>query len=307
MERHWGMRTRTTLPALLAALALFAAACGSDADDASTDAGGDVPAAGDSSGGETESSADDSAGEGATPADAVSIPFSISDDLLFEGVSISDDGTVAVVTTGQLSLEGATPVELIVFDVASQSESYRASVETFFNASDPIIADAGVSLILNNVESTDLVTFDASDTAGRSMATNGCWQYFKGTVDSAANVVYTVADGICRLDLVTGAETVVSPTDVMPDALQIDSVQYVDGRLIAVVNDENLSPVTFEIDPVTLLPISQVDVVIPDEVRLYGDLLDDQLNNSAQARIAISPNGSFVALVQGDRIDILTN
>lgn len=292
----------------LIALALALAACGSSAEEGSGEDVGSDPASSSLSesqpteGGEAEAEDSES-----SPTESItsSIRYVVPDGQDPAGIAVSDDGTVAVLSAAPPGFE-PVPAELVVFDAMTGEERWRVVTEFEFNVGGPIITDVGVSVVIAGFEGTTIETYASREPAGEPVAADQCSQVLNGAVDAAAARSYSVIPGgVCSIDVLGGTETVLAAGDLRPGALGVDSVFFDGDRLVVVVEDENLAPVAVEVDPTTLEPLGEIDAEPLDAVLTYGGQLEGELMAAPGSRIAVSPDGSTVALVQPDRIDII--
>ncbi len=292
----------TGIPAVALAFVLVAGACGSD-DAAETDNGQDQAA---------EQDADSAAeGDGTEGADeptgvAASISWTAPDGMNPSTMAVAPGGDQVVV--GFSSMEPGA--EIVVFDVASGAEAWRASIDDAgaFGLGGLMFTTAGVSFYQTDLEGSQIVTFTDTDTSTVA-ASDACAQFLSGTVDPTQNVAYTVVPGgFCRVDLSTGATVEATADDLLDGAVGSNSsIQYAaDGSLVATVMGADGAPAAIAVDPATLTAIGPVGEVPPRLENVYGDLLVDGPSLASGDRIASTPDGSTIVLLQPSTIEVIS-
>ncbi len=301
-------RRATGVPAVALAFVLVAGACGSD-DTADTDIGQEQATEQDSDGAAdaSDDGSDASAGDesGATGATA-SIPWTAPDGTNPSTIAVSPGGDQVVV--GFSSTEPGA--EIVVFDVASGAEAWRASIDDAgaFGLGGLMFTTAGVSFYLTDLDGSQIVTFTDGDTS-MVTAPDQCAQFVSGTVDATQNVAYTVVPaGFCRVDLSTGAVVEATVGDLLDGAVALNgSIRYAaDGSLVATMADADGAPTAIAVDPATLTAIGPVGELPPRLENVYGDLLVDGPVLASGDRVAGTPDGSTIVLLQPSTIDVVS-
>ncbi len=301
-----GRTRRTTgMTALVLALILVASACGSDGD-TQTDDGQDQATDQDAGTGEDSSGDEPVADESGGNAVAASIAWTAPDGMDASTIAVSPGGDQVAIAFSSME-PGA---EIVVFDVASGAEAWRGSIEDAgaFGLGGLMFTTEGVSFHSTTFDGSQIVTFTDGNSSTTAAVPTECAQFLSGTVDPTQNVAYTVVPGgFCRVDLSTGATLEVAAGDLLEGALGANgSIRYVaDGTLVATMMGPDGAPVAVSVDPTTLTAIAPVAEVPVRLENLYGDLLVAGPSLAAGDRIASTPDGSTVVLLQPTTIEVL--
>ncbi len=316
MSAHRSHATLVRLAAVAAAVSLFGAACGSGESDGASGAE-ESAASGDAveSSSDSADGADGEATDGGAQGDvAASVPWSAPDGMTVAAIAASPSGDqVALSFSAPPGLEAAAS-EVVVYDVASGAEVWRSVVEDggLFGLSTLLFVDAGVVGFKTGYEGSSLVAFDTAGVVSEieTDAAGDCVQYLNGDVDAGANVAYTVnPGGFCRLDLVTGATVNVRADDLISaQAGLMESIRFDgDGALVASFTDSDFTAYTYVLDPQTLavLDDSSTRTEPASRTEALESMLDGSVNLSSESRLAESADGSVVAVLQPDRVDVV--
>lgn len=307
-------RSLRSLAAVFLGVSLVAAACGGGSDDAGSTSD-DTPsdgttsaeaAATDTEAADGEAASGDAASSGVASA---SIPWSAPEGFDATEIEMSPDGSrFAIAFAGPIAPD-AQPGEIVVFDVASASELWRVSIDDIgilgFNL---VFTDAGVTNLASTFEGTTAITYDDGAVVSETPLAD-CGQFLNGTVAASGPVFFTVLPGgVCRVDVTSGAETVLALEDITPGSGLVNSIRFdADGTLLVAYQDQDFASATASVDPATLTiaeantgrtePLSAAD--------RFGSQLDGDVFASSEARAAQSADGSIVGLLQSGQVDIV--
>ncbi len=288
--------------ALLVALGMVASACGSSSDTENADA-----ATAEESSGEQDDGSQPAEGDANTSA---TISWTAPDGMEPAELAVSPDGShVAIGFTPPLGLE-VTGAEIVVFDVTSGEEAWRASIDDAGVAGlgGMMFTTTGVSFYRLDFDGTTIVTLgDGGAVLAETPIDSECQQFLNGTVHPNDNVAYTVVPGgFCRVDLSSGEATSIRSSDLSEGAELVDSIRYdAADNLVATFKDVDFVAVSLALNPTTMASNGPA----PGEPEPLGDLYRDRLieglNLSSGTRVASSPDRSVIALLQPGSIEVL--
>ena len=295
------------LATVLFALAMVASACGSDTDEG--EAAAQQESADDPSGNDDTATPETNEASDGGPEIAISISWTSPEGMDPVGLAVSPDGArVAVGFASPLGLEAAS-AEVIVFDVASGEDIWRAPIEDagLLGLGGMMFTTTGVSFYKADFEGTTIVTLSDGAVTAEIPIDSECAQFLNGTVHPTDNVAYTVVPGgFCRVDLNTGATTSIRSSDLSEGAELVDSISYgAAGDLVATFSDADFATVSLALDPTTMASTGPAS----GEPEPLGDLYRDRLAEgpalASGTRVAASPDRSVIALLQPDSIEVL--
>ena len=301
---------------LLLAIVLVASACSADesvvVDESSTsDAAASTAADTQSDPDTADSSASDGTGsqEAASGGGSSLIGYTAPDGMDASAIALSADGSQVAIGFGPPPTGLATPATIVVYDVASGAEAWRGEIADAgaFGVSQLFFAPGGVGFFQLATSGTELVVASSSaEPIGRAVD-SGCAQLLNGAVDEASNALYSVVPGgFCRLDMSSGTAVSLSADAVVPGGVLADSIRFDNAsNLVVTVTDGDFATTSHIVDPVTLTvagsatgePVAAADV--------FRDRLVSGVNLSSDSRVAASRDGSVVALLQPDAIEVV--